>query len=204
MTQEELKKNFSTNLIKLRKTNNLTQLALAEKLNYSDKAISKWEVGSVIPDVETMTQIADFFGITVNDLIYTETKKKYRKIFWQNHLNITGLSIGLAWFIATIVFFVLQEVTDLTRVWLTFILTIPVSFIILVVLSSLWFGKLVTMISVSGLAWSIILTIFLTFNTPSYWFLFVIGIVGQLLIIFWSQLKKIVVPHKQSKKSNEK
>jgi transcriptional regulator with XRE-family HTH domain len=204
MTQEELKKNFSTNLIKLRKTNNLTQLALAEKLNYSDKAISKWEVGSVIPDVETMTQIADFFGITVNDLIYTETKKKYRKIFWQNHLNITGLSIGLAWFIATIVFFVLQEVTDLTRVWLTFIITIPVSFIILVVLSSLWFGKLVTMISVSGLAWSIILTIFLTFNTPSYWFLFVIGIVGQLLIIFWSQLKKIVVPHKQSKKSNEK
>lgn len=204
MTQEELKKNFSTNLIKLRKTNNLTQLALAEKLNYSDKAISKWEVGSVIPDVETMTQIADFFGITVNDLIYTETKKKYRKIFWQNHLNITGLSIGLAWFIATIVFFVLQEVTDLTRVWLTFIITIPVSFIILVVLSSLWFGKLVTMISVSGLAWSIILTIFLTFNTPSYWFLFVIGIIGQLLIIFWSQLKKIVVPHKQSKKSNEK
>ena len=77
MTQEELKKNFSNNLIKLRKTNNLTQLALAEKLNYSDKAISKWEVGSVIPDVETMTQIADFFGITVNDLIYPETKKKY-------------------------------------------------------------------------------------------------------------------------------
>lgn len=204
MTQEELKKNFSNNLIKLRKTNNLTQLALAEKLNYSDKAISKWEVGSVIPDVETMTQIADFFGITVNDLIYPETKKKYRRIFWQNHLNLTGLSIGLAWFIATIVFFILQEATTLDRVWLTFIITIPISFIILVTLSSLWFGKAATMISVSGLAWSSILTIFLLLNNPSYWFLFIIGVVGQLLIIFWSQLKKIVIPNKQSKKSNEK
>lgn len=204
MTQEELKKNFSNNLIKLRKTNNLTQLALAEKLNYSDKAISKWEVGSVIPDVETMTQIADFFGITVNDLIYPETKKKYRRIFWQNHINLTGLSIGLAWFIATIVFFILQEATTLDRVWLTFIITIPISFIILVTLSSLWFGKVSTMISVSGLAWSTILTIFLLLNNPSYWFLFIIGVVGQLLIIFWSQLKKIVIPNKQSKKSNEK
>ena len=204
MTQEELKKNFSNNLIKLRKTNNLTQLALAEKLNYSDKAISKWEVGSVIPDVETMTQIADFFGITVNDLIYPETKKKYRRIFWQNHLNLTGLSIGLAWFIATIVFFILQEATTLDRVWLTFIITIPISFIILVTLSSLWFGKAATMTSVSGLAWSSILTIFLLLNNPSYWFLFIIGVVGQLLIIFWSQLKKIVIPNKQSKKSNEK
>ena len=199
MTQEELKKNFSTNLIKLRKANNLTQLALAEKLNYSDKAVSKWEVGSVIPDVETVTKIADFFGITVNDLIYTENKKKVRKIFWENHLNITLLSICLAWFISTIVFFVLQEATDLTRTWLTFIVTIPISFIILVVLSSLWFGKLVTMLSISGLAWSIILSIFLFLNNPTYWFLFIIGLVGQLLIIFWSKLKKIVIPHKTKK-----
>lgn len=204
MTQEELKKNFSTNLIRLRKTNNLTQLALAEKLNYSDKAISKWEVGSVIPDVETMSQIAEFFGITVNDLIYPEGKKRYRRIFRENHLNLTGLSIGLAWFVATIVFFILQEATDITRAWLTFIVTIPISFIILVVLSCLWFNKVVTMISVSALAWSSILTIFLILNNPSYWFLFIIGIVGQLLIIFWSQLKKIVVPHVSSKKTNEK
>ena len=84
MTQEEIKSNFSQNLIRLRKENKLTQLALAEKLNYSDKVVSKWEVGSVIPDVETLTHIADFFGITVNDLIYPECKK-VKKIFWKNH-----------------------------------------------------------------------------------------------------------------------
>ena len=200
----DLRSVVARNITELRQKNEMTQLILANKLSYSDKAISKWEVGSVIPDVETMTQIADFFGITVNDLIYSETKKKYRRIFWQNHLNITCLSIGLAWFVSTIVFFILQEATDISRAWLTFIVTIPISFIILITFSSLWFGKLATMISVSGLAWGCILTLFLMLNNPSYWFLFVIGIVGQLLIIFWSQLKKIVVPHKTTKKSNEK
>lgn len=204
MTQEEIKKNFSSNLIRLRKTNGLTQLALAEKLNYSDKAVSKWEVGSVIPDVETMTHIADFFGITVNDLIYPETNKnRFKKIFLENHLNITMLSIGLAWFISTIVFFILQKTTTLDRLWLTFIITIPVTFIILIVFSSIWFNKLVTMISVSGLAWSFLLTLFLFFNHTSYWFLFIIGIVGQLVIIFWAKLKKIVIP-KYSKTTKEK
>lgn len=199
MTQDELKKNFSANLIRLRKTNNLTQLALANKLNYSDKAISKWEVGSVLPDIETMTQIADFFGITVNDLIYPEKKTILKRVFWENHINITLLSIGLAWFIATIVFFLLHEISSVTRAWLTFIVAIPISFIILITLSSIWFNKLLTMISVSGLAWSIILTIYLFFNTQSYWFLFIIGVVGQILIIFWAKLKKIVNPRKNKK-----
>lgn len=194
MTQEEIKKNFSNNLTQLRKSNNLTQLALAEKLNYSDKAVSKWEVGSVVPDVETMTHIADFFGITVNDLIYPATNKKLKKVFWEHHINISLLSIGLAWFISTIVFFILQKGTSIPRTWITFIITIPISFIILLVFSTLWFNKVITMLSISGLAWSTILTIFIFLNNTSYWFIFIIGIVGQLVILFWAKLKKIVKP----------
>ena len=63
MTQEEIKSNFSKNLIRLRKSHNLTQLQLAEQINYSDKAISKWEVGSVLPDIETMITISEFLPI---------------------------------------------------------------------------------------------------------------------------------------------
>lgn len=193
MTQDELKNNFSKNLTKLRKSNNLTQLTLAEKLNYSDKAISKWEVGSVVPDVETMTKISEFFGVTVNDLIYPE-KKKFNNVFWRNHILITLLSFGLVWFISTIVYFVLQQTLEAPRLWLTFIVTIPISAIVLVVFSAIWFKKIWLMMSVSGLFWSIILTIYLLINNYSLWFIFIIGVVGQLLIIFWSQLKKIVIP----------
>ncbi|MGN0961273.1 MAG: helix-turn-helix transcriptional regulator [Christensenellales bacterium] len=198
MTQEEIKKNFSQNLIKLRKANNLTQLALAEKLNYSDKAVSKWEVGSVIPDIETMTNIAEFFGTTVNDLIYPE-KKKISKAFWKNHILITLLSFGLVWFLSTIVFFVLQQTTNMPRLWLTFIITIPISLIVVVVLSAIWFKNIWLTISVSALFWSIILNIYLIINQTNFWFIFIIGAVGQILIIFWSQLKKLVTPKKKSK-----
>lgn len=202
MTQEEIKQNFSKNLTKLRKANGLTQLALAEKLNYSDKAVSKWEVGSVLPDVETMSHIADFFGVTVNDLIYTEKKKKLLKVFFKNHVFITLLSIGLAWFISTIIFFVLYVTTTIPRLWLTFTLTLTISAIILVVFSSIWFNKMITTLSISILFWSIIINIFLFLNKSKFWFIFIIGIVGQLLIIFWSQLRKIKIPkiHKKNKK----
>ncbi|MBE5736341.1 MAG: helix-turn-helix transcriptional regulator [Clostridiales bacterium] len=197
MTQDEIRNNFSSNLIRLRKANGLTQLALAEKLNYSDKAVSKWEVGSVLPDVETMSHIADFFGITVNDLIYPE--RKLHKVFPHNHVVITSLSVCLAWFLATVVYLILQQSTDLPRIWLTFTVTATVSMIILVVFSAIWFNKIITTLAVSGLFWSTIINIYLFVNSSSLWFIFIIGIVGQLMILFWSQLKKIRIPKRRKK-----
>ena len=195
MTQEEIKQNFSQNLIRLRKENNLTQLALADKLNYSDKAVSKWEVGSVLPDVETLTQIAEFFGTTVNDLIYP-VRKKFAKIFWKNHMLITLLSVCLVWFLSSIVYLVLQQTTNIPRLWTTFIIALPISSIVAVIFTCIWFNKLWRMLSISALFWSIILTIYILINQPTLWFIFIIGAVGQLLIIFWSQIRKIVIPKK--------
>ena len=56
---KDVRQIIAENLIELRKVNKLTQLELAEKLNYSDKAISKWERGESLPDVEILCQIAD-------------------------------------------------------------------------------------------------------------------------------------------------
>ena len=68
MNEENFKKLVAKNLSFYRKANKLTQLELAEKLNYSDKAISKWERGESLPDLYTLNVIAEFFGITINDL----------------------------------------------------------------------------------------------------------------------------------------
>ena len=65
----DLKETISNNITKLRKEKKLTQFALANELNYSDKAISKWERGESIPDVITLKQIADFFGVTVDYML---------------------------------------------------------------------------------------------------------------------------------------
>ena len=48
---EDVKSNIAKNITELRLLNNMTQIELAEKLNYSDKAVSKWENDTSLPDV---------------------------------------------------------------------------------------------------------------------------------------------------------
>ena len=69
MDDEKLKKQVGANIAAYRKRAGLTQAGLAEKLNYSDKAVSKWERGESVPDVVTLVQLAELFEITVNDLL---------------------------------------------------------------------------------------------------------------------------------------
>ena len=66
---EDIKQIIAKNIASLRTDSKLTQLELAEKLNYSDKAISKWERGESIPDVITLKAVADLFGVTVDYLL---------------------------------------------------------------------------------------------------------------------------------------
>jgi len=183
VTEEDIKHNFSQNLINLRKAKGLTQLQLAEKLNYTDKAISKWEVGSVLPDVGTLQNIAEFFSVTVNDLIYTK-KKNILKTFYKNHLFITLLVFMAIWFLSTIIYFVLDNVTVLNRCWLVFVYTIPISSISLIVFTAMWFKKIFVYLSSSLFLWGIIISVFLTINLNALWFIFIIGVVGQVVISF--------------------
>ena len=69
MDDEKLKKQIGANIVSYRKRYGLTQVGLAEKLNYSDKAVSKWERGESMPDVLTLVQLAELFDVTANDLL---------------------------------------------------------------------------------------------------------------------------------------
>ncbi len=73
-----------------RKQKNLTQMQLAEKLNITDKAISKWERGLSLPDSSIMLELCDILGITVNDLLSGEviTMDNYNKKLENNLLEV--------------------------------------------------------------------------------------------------------------------
>ena len=66
---------------KKRKEKGLTQMLLAEKLNVSDRAVSKWENGRSMPDSSIMLDLCNILGITVTDLLYGEvvTMDNYNK-----------------------------------------------------------------------------------------------------------------------------
>lgn len=73
-----------------RKKNNLTQMQLAEKLNITDRAVSKWETGKTLPDSSIMLALCDILKITVNDLLSGEviTVDNYNKELENNLIEM--------------------------------------------------------------------------------------------------------------------
>ena len=69
MDDATLRNQIGSNIAAYRKQAGLTQAGLAEKLNYSDKAVSKWERGESVPDVMTLVQLAELFQIPVGELL---------------------------------------------------------------------------------------------------------------------------------------
>ena len=65
--QDDLKAIIAANISELRKKNGMTQQDLAAKLNYTDKAISKWEREECYPDIAFLPILAETIGCTVND-----------------------------------------------------------------------------------------------------------------------------------------
>lgn len=190
INENEFKKIVVDNLIHYRKQNKLTQLQLAEKLNYSDKAISKWERGESLPDIYILNNIAEIYGITLNDLT-SPTKTKPKKKDSSIHILITILSVLLVFLVATVCFVGLKLVSpNLPRVWISFIIAIPVAFIILVVYSYIWGNYLLKFLSVSGLCWTIPLALTISINYPYMWLSFISVIPLQFLIIFFIILRK--------------
>ncbi len=186
-----LRETIAKNLARYRKANNLTQLQLAEKLNYSDKSISKWERGDGLPDLLVLAQIADLFDININDLI-TDRKKLAHQRHAFNKIMISLISFTGVWFVATIVFVTLRLfVPSLPKVWLTFICAIPASLIVLLVFASIWGKRLHQFICISLLSWSVPLAVFLSFDylELDLWLLFIAIIPLQVLTILAFILK---------------
>lgn len=66
---EQIRAIIAANISELRLRSGMTQQELAEKLNYTDKAVSKWERGESVPDISVLARVAEIFGVTVDHLI---------------------------------------------------------------------------------------------------------------------------------------
>ena len=206
---EELKQIVADNLVFYRKNANMTQLELAEKLNYSDKAISKWERGETLPDTFILKQLAEIYEITVNDLI--EKRKPERKMpfslkksFKNRHFLITLLSVGLVLLIACTAF-VLLTILGFEKTYMSFIYALPVVSIICFILSSLWAKKWVSGLFATTFIWSVALSIYLSFNiqVQKLWLIFIICIPIQAIVVIWYFLIKQNIKIRWQLKQNQ-
>ena len=192
--KKSLENIIAENLAYYRKASGLTQLELAERLNYSDKSISKWERAEGMPDIFVLKALADFYGIRVDDF-YREEKRHLPMSKTSRRWFIVGLTETLLWLVFGLVYVVMSLVIPgAFHWWLIFLYAATASFILALVWSCIYHKKFYQLISTSGLIWSGIASIFLTMlmtsNVQNLWLLFLVGIPLQGLAVLWYFLKK--------------
>ena len=205
MNDEKLKNQLGANIMAYRKRSHMTQAVLAEKLNYTDKAISKWERGESMPDVVTLVQLAELFGVTVNDLLVDpnalpentgKVEKAMEKVVEKTLKRkadkriILGLSSVLVWFVALLLFVILSSL-DFPNSWVAFVYAIPVNAIVLLSLRSAWQDFRWNQFLVSAIMWGGLLSLYISlllFARWDMWKLFLLGIPGQAAILLWFRM----------------
>ncbi len=196
---DDLKAVIAQNIIDLRHARGMTQAGLAEILNYSDKAVSKWERKESLPDITVLKAIADCFGVTVDYLITSdhavqaadEVPEKHEDTKVRTHGFVTGMSIMLVWLIAAMAFVIVNAADkESSAHWLAFVYAIPVSMIVWLVLNSIWFNNRRNYIIISGMMWSLLVSVFFTMLIcgSCYPLIFILGIPGQAIIFLWSRI----------------
>ena len=176
---EDIKKIIGKNISNLRKANKLTQSEFASKLNYSDKAISKWENGDSLPDIEVLNNVAKFFGVTLDYLVTEEieqTKQKYKlpKENLSNKLIITLLAVLVVWALATVIYVYFMELTDIESPWLVFVYAVPISSIVMIIFNGIWGKRIYTFYIISMLVWSSLVCFYLSLSEYNPWLIFII------------------------------
>lgn len=207
MDIEKLKLYIGSNISQYRKRAGLTQAGLAEKLNYSDKAVSKWERGESVPDVLTLALLADQFDITVNDLLSdpdalpenpTNLEAAMTKVSEKalkrkaNKGIILKLSSLLVWFVALFVYVIMSsfEMSD-PYSFILFPYAIPINAIVLLSLRSAWRDFRWNKALISIIVWGTLLSVYVTFYLIWHvhiWKLFLLGVPGQIAILLWFRL----------------
>lgn len=205
MDDEKVKLQIGANIAAYRKRAGLTQAGLAEKLNYSDKAVSKWERGESVPDVLTLMQLSEQFDVTVNDLLTDPNQLPEQTGVVQQAMDqvvqktlkrkankniILALSSILVWFVALFVYVVVSSF-GIPYSWLAFLVAIPANAIVLLSLRSAWhdFRWNRALISVIVWGWLVVIhvSLMLIFK-HNYWKVYLLGIPGQVAILLWFRL----------------
>ncbi len=192
---KDIKPIIAVNLSNLRKEKGLTQAELAQKLNYSDKAVSRWERGDTLPDISVLYELCRFYNITLDDLVSDEpTRKKEEKVYDKNSMAYkivtTLLSVSIVWLAATLIFIYSNVREDNQYFWMAFVWAVPVTCIVLKISARGIFNSILNVINDSLFVWSTLAAIYLQVLAYNVWMIFLLGVPVQAIIILWIRMKK--------------
>ena len=188
---EDLKFTVARNLAQCRKSCGYTQLQVAEKLNYSDKAVSKWERGESLPDVAVLVELSRLYGVTLDYLVQEGNDRKTLpepgRI--RRRILVAVMSCLLVWVVAVAAYFIALMCGAKGPVWLAFVWALPADGILCVVFAGVWGNKYLRTAAVSFLLWTAALALYLSVHVPYNWSVFVLAALLQALAVFWFLLR---------------
>lgn len=204
---KDIKSIVAKNMTELRQANNMTQMELAEKLNYSDKTISKWERAESTPDISVLAEIAELFGVTLDYFVTEEqskrehSKREHRRERERevtdgakyNRRIIAYISESVPWLVAILAFIITTLIINkMTFQILYFSYALPIAMIVKLVFNSVWFNPRHNYFIISLLVWSLLAAIHITFLQCgiNVALIYLLGVAGQIVIVLWSFIKK--------------
>ena len=185
---DELRAIFASNLIKYRAAAGLTQAELGERIHYSDKSVSKWERAEAIPDAYVLTLMAKEFGVTVNDLltsdsVWTPPVDPESEPVGYSRFFVTLCTIAGIWTLCVLQFVFVWIFSGVQ--WVTLLAGVPLSLIVLLVFNTLWYNGRHNMYIIAGLALCVVVLLFLWLRD---WRLFLILIPGEVVVYLACQI----------------
>ena len=206
MNNEELKSRVGANIARLRREQGMTQAELADRINYSDKAVSKWERAESLPDVLTLICLAEQLGTDMNTLTGLQPaspepvsipepasvpeQPPVKKKPIADRGVIQKLSSILVWVVALFLYMVLDEF-GVKNLWLLFVVAVPANAIVLLSLRSAWKLYGMNRILISVIMWGFLLVIYLLLLLTAkvnVWKILPMGLLGQAAIILWFKM----------------
>ena len=207
MLLSELKLISASNIIRLRTQAGLTQAELGEKLNYSDKTISKWERGEAIPDAYVLTQMAEIFGVTVDYLLSThdawenpnEPEEQEQGISRHSVDMIIAIAVLGVWTMALSVFVLLWLLGFI--VWQSFIVALPVSILTYMVLICVFNRRKYLQYVIAAFVLSIFVLLYFVLPLQKPWQLFLIAVPAIILVFLSCNIRQR--PRKKQKNQTQ-
>ena len=187
---KELECILASNIIELRTKAGMTQLELAQRLNYSDKSVSKWERAESMPDVGVLKNMSEIFGVSIDYLVSEHDPNEKKRSFIsssrrQTNALITWIAVIGIWIMALLIFIILWLMGSIR--WMIFVYALPISLITLLILHSLWEKGRFNFLIVAVLIVSLVLLIYLAFLDRNWWQLFLLIAPAEIetMLCFW-------------------
>ena len=194
---KDIKVIIGDNITYLRKCNKWTQAELAEKLNYSDKAISKWERGESTPDAENMLALSKIFNVKIDYFFHEDHQEAYMGL--DNSLKLRKLLMTIllcisAVTIATAIFLIasFKDINEVKRYWIAFVWMLPICSIFVYIYFRNEKNKFGMAACLSVFLWTLLTAVFfqLLLSEVNAWMIYLIGVPLEAAIIVYMFVRK--------------